>query len=216
MVKTHGNTPACMDLPLVAPWTQEKYLKHSGDYNKFKFTKQKKVTMTESTMKQARKDDFPSAKYDLKSDFKDDVYPFKCDQNDKSLCIIDEAKYLAHQTPGAKYDGDYTKLKPKIYEYKIVAPTEVEEIQAGRNRPIEKNDSVAPGDHNDVLESYNYTQPHSNQQPFTSSPLFTFIDHFKKLKKDIPGAGTYFKAKDEVTLMQKLSPLPRELRVLRH
>lgn len=74
---------------------------------------------------------------------------------------------MAHQTPGAKYDGDYTKLKPKIYEHRIVAPTEKEEIKVGRIRPIDKNDSVAPGDHNDIMDSFRYTQPHSNQQPFS-------------------------------------------------
>jgi carbon monoxide dehydrogenase subunit G len=51
---------------------------------------------------------------------------------------------------------------------------------------------------------------------FTKAPLFTFIDDFKKRKKGIPGAGSYFKDTEEVTVMKQLSMSPRELRIYRH
>lgn len=67
MIKTHSNTPACLDIPLVKPWTEEKYLQHSGDYNKTRFLKEKKVTMTEQVMKQAIIDHVPPAHYETKT-----------------------------------------------------------------------------------------------------------------------------------------------------
>jgi hypothetical protein len=67
-----------------------------------------------------------------------------------------------------------------------------------------------------VLESYLSTQPEINPLTFGKNELFTFIDHFKKVKKGIPGAGSYFKAKTEVEILKKFSSLPREIRIQRH
>ena len=120
------------------------------------------------------------------------------------------------QTPGAIYDGDYTKLRKRNYEHRIIEPTEMEEELAGRNRPIEKDDSRAPGDYGDQIESHRSTLPEKVECKFNRSELFNFIDHFKRMKKNIPGVGSYFKNKDEIDMLKKLSPLPRDLKIHRH
>lgn len=127
MIKAHGETPCCMDLPMLAPWTKDKYYQHSGSYNKNKFMLEKKTLMTEQVMDKAKKDNYPSAKYNSVTDFKNHQFPYKCDQQEKSLAFYDEATWLGKQSPGAKYNGDYSVLKQKTYMHKIIPPTEMEE-----------------------------------------------------------------------------------------
>lgn len=67
MIKAHGQTPCCMDLPLLVPWTTDKYYKHSGDTGKFRFRREKKILMTEKVMLDAKKEDVPGAKYKYKT-----------------------------------------------------------------------------------------------------------------------------------------------------
>lgn len=98
----------------------------------------------------------------------------------------------------------------------MIKPTDREEHLL-RNHPVEKDDTTAPGDHNDVMKSFLFTQSTERGQKFLRGRVKNFVDDFSKSKKFVPGVGSYFKVADsEIKCIKQLSVSPKELRTYRH
>ena len=76
---------------------------------------------------------------------------------------------------------------------------------------------MAPGDHNNVYDAFYATQHTDRNQVFLKAPVPNFVDQYKKSKKFVPGAGTYFKeVNSEMKAINQLSASPKELKMHRH
>lgn len=141
------------------PWGEDKYYHNSADENKYLMSKLKRTTMTAQVQRQAKEEDVPGPKYDLKnqSDFYHNEKYTHHDSAEKFCGFINEAEWQGHQSPAPIYNPSF-KLQDKLRIAKIHKESKWENENLNRLKPLKiKKQEVAPGDY-EVCDSFRHTQ----------------------------------------------------------
>jgi len=92
-LRQHSYVPGAKDVRYLHAWGQDPYNKyaHTGERNKGKFPKNKKILLTERVMHDAKRQGYPGPKYKVDDGFDVPKLPHKGDGQEKCLAFFEEA-----------------------------------------------------------------------------------------------------------------------------
>lgn len=191
------------------PWVEGTY-HNSQIMKKYLISKTPKILFTQKVMMQSLKDGTPGPMYDFKDSFEDchpdNIKKYIC-QEEKMCGLIDEATFHGMQSPGFKYTPGYKWIDKYNHPPTMFHESE-RELENGRIKPIEKDDSVSPAHYN-TIRAFKKSQVSIPTFHFNKGEYLDFIEEYKKQKRFLPGVGTY--EYDSKRVSEFLSRSPREL-----
>ena len=198
-------------------WNEMSVGRLHGHVHKDEFRKMDRITVTSEQFNTAKKRNIPGPIYDLPA-FK---IPSIANSKSSQLEATADSQYRAKQVPDFKYDIHPAQklVKPKIYQLKFVPDKNKDQ----NPYKIIKSKEPTVGSYNDP-QSFRKTQLHSyerdkfliNKGPKIGKSFGSCvgqIELFVKLKKGVPGPGTY---KNVESAYSRISTSPPTLRSRRH